>query len=111
MDSNESRIAFLKSFGWEVQHEPLESVKVTVPTEFDAVFAGYNDLQKLQGLDLSRYKQKEVTRYTYLVTNYNGYDGRVHANLIIYRGNVVAGEICTEDASGFIHGFQKSTQL
>ena len=109
--TNEGRIEFLNSFGWEVSGEPTEITEVTVPSEFDTVFQGYNELQKLQGLDLSRYRQKQVTRYTYRVTNYQGYDGTVYANLIVYRGTVVGGDICTEDASGFIHGFLKTTHL
>ena len=84
---------------------------MTVPSKFDTVFSGYNDLQRLQGLDLSRYKRKEVTRYTYIVTNYDGYDGTVYANLIVYRGRVIAGDICTESENGFIHGFSKDTRL
>ena len=110
-ETNEGRISFLRSFGWEVEPLPIEKNVVTVPRDFDSVFNGYNELQKLQGLDLSRYKQKEVTRYSYLITNYEGYNGRVFANLIIYRGCVVGGDICTEDSSGFIHGFSKTTKL
>ena len=39
--SNEDRIAFLAQFGWEVESEPTESTTVTIPAEFDKVFAGY----------------------------------------------------------------------
>jgi len=65
--TNEDRIAFLAQFGWEVEPEPAEEATVTIPSEFDRVFASYNELQKRQGLDLSRYKRKELTRYTYIV--------------------------------------------
>lgn len=109
--SNEGRIEFLKKFGWEVSPEPTETVDVTVPSEFDSVFIGYNELQKLQGLDLSRYKRKTVTRYTYVITNYPEYEGKVFANLLIYRGRVIGGDICTEAKDGFIHGFSQSTHL
>lgn len=105
--TNEDRVEFLSQFGWQVNHEPLESVEVVIPTEFDSVFAGYNDIQKNQGLDLAKYKKKTVTRYTYEVTNYPGYDGSVHANVIVYRNRVIGGDICTADMDGFIHGFEK----
>jgi hypothetical protein len=108
---NEGRINFLKQFGYEVKDEPIQTTTVTVPSKFDTVFSGYNELQRRQGLDLSRYKRKEVTRYTYLVTNYDEYDGTVYANLIVYRGRVIAGDICTESENGFIHGFSKDTRL
>lgn len=103
----EDRVEFLKQFGWEVKSEPIEETKVTIPAEFDKVFAGYNEIQKNQGLDLSRYKNKEVMRYTYEVTNYPDYDGRVLANVLVYRNRVIGGDICTSDVHGFIHGFEK----
>lgn len=105
--SNEDRIAFLSQFGWKVEAEPLETVEVVIPAEFDTVFAGYNEIQKSQGLDLGKYKKKTVTRYTYEVTNYPGYSGAVHANVILYRNRVIGGDICTADVNGFIHGFEK----
>lgn len=108
---NDGRIKFLSQFGWQVNPTPVSETEVTVPTEFDTVFKGYNELQKHQGLDLSKYKRKSVTRYTYVVTNYENYTGTVYANLIIYRGRVIGGDICTEDSDGFIHGFSKSVTL
>ena len=109
--TNEGRVNFLNLFGWQVDSNPVQEAKVTVPSEFDTVFAGYNELQKMQGLDLSKYKRKEVTRYTYKVTNYPDYSGTVYANLIIYRGRVIGGDICTESSDGFIHGFSKNVRL
>ena len=103
--NNEDRIAFLKQFGWEVSPEEIESEQVTIPSEFDKIFAGYNEIQKQQGLDLSKYKGKTMMRYTYDITNYEGYEGRVQANILVYRGKVVGGDICSADVNGFIHGF------
>ncbi len=105
--TNEDRIAFLSQFGWEVKSEPVETKEVTIPAEFDKIFTGYNEIQKRQGLDLSDYKKKKVTRYTYEVTNYEGQDGTVYANVIIYRNRVIGGDICSADVTGFIHGFEK----
>ena len=104
--SNEDRIAFLKQFGWEVSPEATESEQVTIPAEFDKVFAGYNEIQKRQGLDLTKYKGKTMMRYTYDVTNYPEYEGKVQANILVYRGKVVGGDICSADVNGFIHGFE-----
>ena len=64
-------------------------------------------MQQLQGLDLSDYKRKSVTRYTYLITNYPNYEGKVYANLLIYKDRVVGGDVCSADVNGFIHGFSK----
>lgn len=98
---------FLSQFGWTVDGGNPESADVTIPAEFDKVFAAYNEIQKSQGLDLSKYKKKELTRYTFEVTNYEGYEGKVLANVLVYRGKVVGGDICSADVSGFVHGFEK----
>lgn len=105
--TNEERIAFLREFGWEVEETPSESTTVEIPAEFDKVFAAYNELQRRQGLDLTSYASRTVERYTYTVTNYEGYDGAVQANLLIYRGRVIGGDICSASSDGFIHGFSK----
>lgn len=105
--TNEDRIAFLSQFGWETTGEVIEETTFVIPAEFDRVLAGYNEVQKLQGLDLSRYEKKTVSRYTYKVTNYGDYEGTVYANLIVYKNKVVAGDICSAEPEGFVHGFEK----
>ena len=105
--TNEDRIAFLSQFGWRVAQTPVEEVEVTVPEKFDKVFNGYNEIQKRQGLDLSKYKEKTVTRYTYEVTNYENENGKVYANVIVYRNKVIGGDVCSAKVGGFIHGFSK----
>ena len=109
--TNEDRIKFLGQFGYNVSSEPIESVEVTLPDEFDRVFSGYNELQKAQGLDLSKYKNKQVMRYTYEVTNYpSAPQTKVWANVIVWRGKVIGGDICSADPSGFIHGFERAEE-
>ena len=105
--TNDDRVAFLSQFGWEVSTQPIESVEVTIPSSFDKIFVGYNEIQKQQGLDLSRYRKKRVTRYTYEITNYEGYEGKVYANLIVFRGRVIAGDISAADPMGFVTGLEK----
>ncbi len=105
--TNDDRTEFLAQFGWEVKPEAVESEEVTIPAEFDKIFMGYNEIQKRQGLDLSDYRKKKVMRYTYEVTNYEGADGVVYANLLVYRNRVIGGDICSADVKGFIHGFEK----
>lgn len=109
--TNEDRVKFLGQFGYNVSSEPVESVEVTLPADFDRVFSGYNELQKAQGLDLSKYKNKAVMRYTYEITNYPTDDGgRVWANVIVWRGRVIGGDVCSANPSGFIHGFERSAE-
>lgn len=100
--TNEDRIAFIAQFGYTVASEPVEQCEFTLPEEFDRVLAGYNELQKQQGLDLSRYRKKTVTRYTYTVTSDVGYDGVVYINLLVFRDRVVGCDLATADPAGFV---------
>ena len=104
---NEDRVEFLAQFGWTVENEPVESAEVTIPEDFDKIFLQYNEIQKRQGLDLTKYKKKNVTRYTYKITNYEGFEGTVYANLLVYRNKVIGGDICSADIRGFLHGFER----
>ena len=99
--TNGDRVAFINNFGISVEESPLEEEKFTMPENFDRVVLGYNELQKQQGLDLSKYAKKRITRYTYKVTNYN-YEGDVYANIFVYRSKIVACDVCSADSSGFV---------
>lgn len=103
---NSDRINFISQFGWEVKETPVEEVEVAVPESFDKVYLGYNEMQKEQGLNLSKYKGKTVTRYTYEVTNYPDYDGTVYISLLVYKDKVIGGDVCSADVNGFVHGFE-----
>ena len=105
--TNEDRIKFLAQFGWQVEPDAVESIEVTIPEEFDKIFTAYNELQKRQGLDLGKYKKKNVQRYTYKITNYDGYDGTVYANILVYRNKVIGGDVCSADIKGFMHGLER----
>ena len=105
--TNEDRIKFLGQFGWQVKPEAVHSVEVTIPEEFDKVLSAYNEIQKRQGLDLSKYRKKNVQRYTYEITNYDGYDGTVYANILVYRNKVIGGDVCSADVKGFLHGLER----
>ena len=107
MKSDDERTAFLAELGYEVESTPTESVEVTIPDEFDKVFAAYNQLQKQMGLDLGRYKGKKVMRYTYKVTNYDGYNDTVFANLLVHKNKIIGGDVCSADPNGFAHGLKK----
>ena len=102
--TNEDRVKFLAAWGWEVEAEPIEARDVTVPGEFDDVYARYNELQREMGLDLAKYAGKTVRRYTYRVTNYPGEPENVMANLLVCKNRVVGADICSAEYRGFMHG-------
>ena len=105
--TNDDRIDFLEQFGWTVSEKPSDEEEVTIPHDFDKIMLSYNEFQRQMGLDLAKYKGKKVMRYTYEITNYPEYEGRVYANLLVYRNKVIGGDVCSADASGFLHGFEK----
>ena len=108
--TNEDRINFLKQFNWEVNPEPAEAVEIIIPKEFDAIYKKYNDVQKAQSLNLEKYKNKAVKRYTYEISHYPGHSGKVYANLLIYKDKVIGGDICSAEINGFMHGFDKNNK-
>ena len=105
--TDEERLKFLASLGWQTTGEVVDEQSFVLPETFDRVLSGYNEIQKDQGLDLSRYRKKRVTRYTYEITNYEGYEGKVYANLIVFRNRVIAGDISSADPMGFVSGLEK----
>lgn len=98
-------VSFLNQYGWKTEKSVVEKCEVTIPNNFDKVMTSYNEIQKQQGLDLTKYRKKTATRYTFKVTNYPGYEGTVYANVIVYRNKVIGGDICSADAKGFLHTF------
>lgn len=103
----EERIAYLSQFGWSVDEEPIEVCEVIIPLEFNDTYARYNEIQKEQGFDLSLYCEKRVKRWTYKVTNYQGYENAdcIRATMLVYDGKVIGGDICSIELNGFMHGF------
>ena len=99
--STEERIAFIEQFGIKVDQSSESEQSFKMPDSFDRVILGYNELQKKQGLDLSKYAKKRVTRYTYTVTNYDC-DGEAFVNLFVHRGRVIACDISSADPEGFV---------
>ncbi len=104
---NQKRIAFLAQYGWEVEEEPAESKDVAIPMEFGDVYQKYNEIQLSQGYDLEAYRGKCVKQYSYTVTNYPGVTDPVRANLLVYEGKIIGGDVCSLNLGGFMHGFSQ----
>ena len=107
---NAGRIAYLSSFGWQVEDEPHEILEIVIPYEFDAVYEQYNQLQLSQGNDLTRWKGMTAKRYTYRITNYPNSEDEVFANLIICREQIIAGDVSSLSIHGFMHGLAYERQ-
>ena len=105
ISGNDARVAFLKSFGWDVTTSPVESGQVKIPKDSSNVFTRYNQLQISQGYDLSAYAGKNVMRYVYRINNYPGATEPVYATLLVYKNKIIGGDITDTSAKGVIRGF------
>lgn len=106
LSGNDARVAFLEGYGWKVTTSPTESGQVRIPKEPSQVFDRYNDLQKSQGYDLTQYAGKTVTRYVYRINNYPGATEPVYATLLVYKDQIIGGDVTNTAASGVIQGFR-----
>ena len=113
LGTDEGRIAFLKTYGWEVAETPVEVQEVRIPEESSEIFEKYNALQRSQGFDLTGFAGKQVKRYVYQVTNHANGVSPVYATLLICKNAVIGGDITATDGSGLMHGFSapEGTQL
>ena len=74
--------------------------RVVIPQRFDMVYTSYNSMQKEADFDLSSYRGLEVELYTYKLASLKNYD-ETEANLLVYRGKIIGGDIACNRADGF----------
>ena len=106
MSSNDGRVKFLTDFGWDVTTSPVESGQVKIPDEVSEVFDRDNKLQQGQGYDLSKFAGKNVMRYVYKINNYPGTTEPVYATLLVYKDQIIGGDVTYTAAKGHIRGFK-----
>jgi len=104
LSTNAERVEYLRSYGWEVEPEALETLQLLLPDVLPESYRDYNSLQKQQGFDLEDCLGKQLTRYTYRVTNYPDRPDGVQANLYICEDRPAAGDIIASGADGFQAG-------
>ncbi len=108
---NDGRVQFLKNLGWDVSASPTESGQVRIPQTQNQVFSRYNDLQKSAGYDLSQYAGKTVMRYVYKVNNFPGATEPVYATLLVYKEQIIGGDITNTAANGTMNPLTKLSQI
>lgn len=99
--NNEARVSYLQSMGWEVEPEPVETLQFLLPEKLEEPYLTYNELQDSQGFDLSTACGKQVSRFTYTVTNYPNRPEGVQLNLYVCEEQPVAGDVLCAGADGF----------
>ena len=103
-ETNEQRLAYLTSLGWEVSEQPIETLSITLGETLEEPYVSYNTLQLEQGFDLTRQCGKTLSRYTYVVTNYPGRPQSCQLDLYVCEGVVAAGDIVCTGENGFMAG-------
>lgn len=94
--TNALRVEYLKSLKIEPDDSGVYSKNIIIPETFDEVYKQYNSLQKQAGFDLSRYKGKEATVYTYKVSG----ESEKEIHLIVKDGVVIGGDIASVKLNG-----------
>lgn len=94
------RIEFLQKYGWEAEVPAISEQEVTIPAEWDEVYAGYASLQQAQGFNLDKLRGKTVMEYTYHITNYPEKDD-VAAHILVYKDKIVAADVSEMQQGGF----------
>ena len=107
ISTNDTRVKYLTDQGWEVAASPKETNQVRIPDTPTEMYERYNTLQKSQGYDLSQYAGKNVMRYVYEVKNFPGATEPVYATLLIYKDEIIGGDITDTSPKGAIQGFKK----
>lgn len=110
VSGNDARVQFLTDQGWEVSTSPKESGQVRIPEETTEVFDRYNALQKSQGYDLSQFAGKTVMRYVYKINNFPDATEPVYATLLVYKNQIIGGDITNTAATGAVQGFKKAPE-
>lgn len=104
--NNDARVKFLQGFGWDVSPSPTESSQVRIPETSSEIFDRYNQLQKSQGYDLSKLAGKNAMRYVYQINNYPGATEPVYATVLVYKNEIVGGDVTDTSAKGKVQGFK-----
>lgn len=110
--TNRMIVEYAQNLGWEINPSPAQISHFVIPEQFDAVFETYNALQKSSGFDLSQFKGKRVSRYTYEVKNHiQSANSQVFLGIIVFESRIIAGEISSTDSDGFMHGIAETSNI
>ncbi|MEE0867728.1 MAG: DUF4830 domain-containing protein [Clostridia bacterium] len=86
----------------DVSVKELEKEEIVLPERFGAVYERYNEIQKAGGYDLTAYRGKSCTRYTYEIPSKNA-----RANILVYEGKIIGGDISSITIDGIMIPIKK----
>lgn len=107
LETEADMLGFLHDLGWETSDGAINCREVMIPEEWNEVYTKYNELQLQQGFDLSKYRGKTATIYTYMILNYEGKPDNMVANLVICDGKLIGADVSCTELGGFMQGIAK----
>ena len=102
--TGEDAAEYLESLGWQVSPQPLEVQEIVIPRQFSGVYRDYIELQRRQGFKLEEYGGMSATRYSFSVLNYPGGSDGMVADIVVYGGEIIAGDVQSTALDGFMEG-------
>lgn len=100
--TNAKRISYLQGLGFEIDSNCVSSKTTLIPEEFSDVYEKYNQVQREAGFDLSNYKGKSVTVYTYALKNEENY-----INIMVCDGEIIGGDVSSHALGGSMQPLKK----
>lgn len=96
--TNQQRIEYIESFGWDPGLTHCELQEIRIPVEFDDTYEVYNQLQREQGFDLRRYRAHSVKKYTYEISRTDDDPVPLYANLLVENGVIIGADVTSAEA-------------
>jgi len=100
--TEEERVEYLRTLGWEIEPSPSEILQFFLPQPLSTSYQEYNTLQLEQGFDLTPYAGMSVKRYSYTVTNHPDYSQNVQADLYLCGDVIIGGDILYSGEGSFV---------
>ena len=108
LSTPEGREAYLLELGWQIDMDSEAFRTVTVPDTLEGIMLQYNKMQQSQGYDLSAHLGERCQQYSYVLTNYSDSQETVLVTLYIQGKTLIAADIHTSAANGFMHGLRRN---
>lgn len=99
--TEDERLEYLRSLGWEPCCSHMDEKSILLPKEFPDVLKNYNEIQLAQGFDLTKYAGKEIKMYTCGLSNFPE-DPNAQCSLYVYRGKIIGGDVHSPGINGFM---------
>lgn len=96
--SKDDVLKFANAYSSEDIYDNIETVLKTIPYEFNETYTSYNEIQKEQGFDLSKYKGQKVELFYCRESE----DSESYAVIIVYKNKVIGASLHSDLNTGYI---------